>query len=103
MIPTHQFVDTAGRQHGFVLKHGSFTTIDYPGAGTTAAIGINSQGDIVGSHSDDTSGSPSALHGFLLRQGTFTTLTYPGRLGLIDRFSGSAVQGSFPICPPRWL
>jgi probable HAF family extracellular repeat protein len=86
------FVDSGGKQHGFLLSHGSFTTIDYPGAVGTQAIGINSQGDIVGSHSDDASGSASALHGFLLQQGTFTTLTYPGRLGLIAQRINDAGQ-----------
>ena len=86
------YADSAGKQHGFLLRGGIFTTIDYPGAVGTAALGINSLGDIVGSHTDDASGAASAIHGFLLHQGTFTTLTYPGKLGLIAQRINDAGQ-----------
>ena len=33
-----QYVDGAGKQHGFLVIGGSFTTIDYPGAVATAGI-----------------------------------------------------------------
>src|SRR5215472_9329895 len=46
------FTDSAGKQHGYLLRGGSFTTIDYPGAAKTQAKGINSQGDIVGARFD---------------------------------------------------
>lgn len=53
-----------------------FTTIDDPGASLnegTAAVGINQQGDIVGSY-----GAPNGRRsGFLLQRGHFVTLTYP--------------------------
>lgn len=86
------YVDSAGKQHGFLLAGGSFTTIDYPGAVGTAALGINSQGDIVGQYTADASGDAAAIHGFLLQQGTFTALTYPGRLGMIAQRINDAGQ-----------
>lgn len=79
------FTDSAGKQHGFLLRGGTFTTLDYPGAAKTQAKGINSQGDIVGARFDDNSGAPSAEHGFLLQNGSFTPLDYPGKLGLIPQ------------------
>src|SRR5438105_11949025 len=54
--------DTAGLQHGFVLRNGSFTTVDVPGARDSFAIGINSRGDIVGGYDYD----GVVTHGFLL-------------------------------------
>ena len=86
------FTDSAGKQHGFLLRGGIFTTIDYPGAAKTQAKGINSQGDIVGARFDDTSGAPSAEHGFLLLHGSFTALDYPGKLGLIPQRINDAGQ-----------
>jgi uncharacterized membrane protein len=36
--------------HGFVLRDGQFTTIDYPHGGFTTIFGINSRGDLVGTY-----------------------------------------------------
>jgi len=38
--------------HGFLWSNGELTTIDYPGAQATAALGINERGDIVGGYID---------------------------------------------------
>jgi uncharacterized membrane protein len=51
--------------HGFLWTGGELTTIDYPGARATAALGINERGDIVGGYID-ASGQP---RGFLLSRG----------------------------------
>ena len=58
------FGEANGRQHGFLLADGSFTTIDVPvpGARSTQAFGINARGDIVGSWVD----SGGVQHGFHL-------------------------------------
>jgi uncharacterized membrane protein len=52
----------------------SFTTIDYPGAGATSALGINPAGDIVGGYSNGCCDE----HGYLMRHGAFTSYDYPG-------------------------
>lgn len=57
-----------------VAKPAIFTTIDYPGAVRTYALGINPAGDIVGAYFD-TSGQE---HGFALRNGNFTSFDWPG-------------------------
>src|SRR5262249_7819451 len=44
------YVDGVGRQHGFLLSDGQFTTIDVPWAVATSANGIGPSGDIVGSY-----------------------------------------------------
>jgi probable HAF family extracellular repeat protein len=52
----------------------TYTSIDYPNAKLTNALGINNLGDIVGYYyylSD-------ARHGFLYSNGQFTTIEYPG-------------------------
>ncbi len=50
--------------HAFLWSNGDLTTIDYPGARATAALGINEQGDIVGGYIDASGHS----RGFLLNR-----------------------------------
>jgi hypothetical protein len=57
-----------------VAKPARFTTINYPDAVHTYALGINPAGDIVGAY-DDTLGRE---HGFVLRNGNFTSFDWPG-------------------------
>ena len=59
-------VATAGPAH--------FTTINYPGAVSTFAYGINPAGDIVGGYVD----SSKHEHGFVLSAGSFTSFDWPG-------------------------
>ena len=52
----------------------AYTSIDFPGATSTSAWGINSHGDVVGVYTlPDTS-----VHGFLFSGGEITSLDYPG-------------------------
>jgi len=93
------YLDSVGRQHGFLLSAGQFTTIDVPGSGSTSASGINPSGDIVGSYtapyiagvSDVASAeppaycpavnSPACSKGFLYQHGKFSTVLFPGHHG----------------------
>jgi probable HAF family extracellular repeat protein len=50
------------------------TMIDYPGASTSQAWAINSQGDIAGYYI----GADNNNHGFLLNGGHYTAINYPG-------------------------
>lgn len=56
-----------------LAKTQHFTTINFPDALNTYALGINPAGDIVGAYVD-TGGE----HGFLLRNGEFTSFDWPG-------------------------
>jgi probable HAF family extracellular repeat protein len=56
-----------------VAAQGTFTTIDVPGATSTAALAINARGDIVGDYTT----ADGVVHGFLLRKGEFTTIDVP--------------------------
>ena len=51
----------------------TFTSIDFPGAASTQAFGINPRGDIVGQYV-----SAGLTHGFLLSGDNFTTIDFPG-------------------------
>jgi probable HAF family extracellular repeat protein len=62
--------------HGFIYKNGVFTTVDFPGADYTEAMGINDSGDVVGIY--NLPATPGDGHGFLLHQGVFTTIDFPG-------------------------
>jgi probable HAF family extracellular repeat protein len=50
-----------------------YTSIDYPNAKLTNALGINDVGDIVGYYYY----SPTARHGFLYSNGQYTSIEYP--------------------------
>ena len=52
----------------------SYTTIDFPGALDTEALGINNSGQIVGVYQSQT----HVNHGFLLDGSVFTTIDPPG-------------------------
>ncbi len=60
--------------HGFILRHGLFTTYDYPGQPTTTLNGINDSGQIVGIYED----ADGVSHGFVLRKGIATPVEVPG-------------------------
>src|SRR5258708_27416344 len=61
-----------------VLADGpTYTTIDFPGAATTLAWGINTRGDIVGGYLN----ADKSDHGFLLNGGQYSTIDFPGATG----------------------
>jgi hypothetical protein len=59
--------------HGYLLYHGTYTTIDYPGVTVTFCGGLNA-GDIVGQYDD----ADGVAHSFLLSHGVFTSFDPPG-------------------------
>ena len=68
-----------GVAHGYVLRDGAFTTIDYAypagytGTRFTVATSINPRGDIAGRYL----GIDGLFHGFTLIDGEFTTIDHP--------------------------
>lgn len=60
---------------GFLYSEGVLSTIDYPGASSTEAEGINDSGQIVGTYSELHSGG-----GFLYSGGEFSSIQYPGAI-----------------------
>lgn len=74
------FVDQDSVQHGFLLRHGEFTVIDFPGAKSTIARGIGPHGEIVGSY--QMPGDPGlAARGFLRdSHGQFFNVKFPGSI-----------------------
>ncbi len=68
---------TAGSQS---QQASTITTIDVPGATSTAGQGINASGDFVGFYTDETSS-----HGFVLSKGAFTFFDVPGALDTLGR------------------
>jgi probable HAF family extracellular repeat protein len=71
------YMDASGTGHGFLLKGGMFTTIDFPGAVYTEALGMNARGQIVGEYID---AIKMASHGFLLTRRGFATVDPPGAI-----------------------
>ena len=81
------YVDGTG-SHGYVLRDGEFTTIDFPDAAGsvvagTGAAGIGPSGEIVGSYT--VVGEPGVnVHSYLLtKQGEFVAVNYPGHTNMI--------------------
>ncbi len=67
-----------------------FTVIDFPGALSTQAWGINDAGDIVGYYTVE----GPVIHAFLLRDGEFTSVEFPGHintLGIKSTVDGTVV------------
>jgi probable HAF family extracellular repeat protein len=97
------YYDTAGNEHGFLLKDHNFLTVDVPGSLVgvsgmlqTEANGINAAGDIVGDYfappgapgapecaADSPAFSPQCRRGFLYRHGQFSDVLVPGKKGSI--------------------
>ncbi len=71
------YTDTGGVGHGYVLNHGTFTTIDFPGSKFTFVGQGNFEGDSVGEYNDQA----DVGHGFLLKGGVYTSLDFPGATG----------------------
>ncbi len=59
--------------HGFLDDHGTYTTIDVPGALFTQPRSINDFGVVVGDYVDS-----AGSHGFIYDHGSFTTIDAPG-------------------------
>lgn len=67
------------RQHGFLLRNGVVTTLDFPGASDTYVWGINDLGTLVGFWDLlDANGNVLANHGFKWNNGVFTQFDFPG-------------------------
>ena len=90
-----------GPQHGFLLSHGQFSSLDFPMAGVRATVanGINARGEIVGQYSapvhdasnpppqdsplycpaaaNPTATNPACIKGFHYWGGQFSTVTFP--------------------------
>lgn len=111
------YTDAVGRQHGFVLSRGQFTTIDVPGeiagvAGTlpTVVRGISPSGELVGTYTAPVSsapfgsanycpaaGSAACTKGFLYSGGEFFHVTFPGHPGTVPGRIGpdGSIYGCF--------
>jgi uncharacterized membrane protein len=74
-----QFHDDNGLAHGFLLSKGVLTTLDFPGASETFALGINESGTVVGFWDLlDADGNLLVEHGFAWQNGAFTEVNFPG-------------------------
>ncbi len=65
-----------GIRHGFVLRDGTVTTIDYPASSFSQVNGITDSGTIIGHFVD----SAGVFHGYLLKGGIFSQIDLPGAL-----------------------
>jgi|SRR5215469_4875616 len=61
-------------EHGFLLRDGALTILDFPGSLTTDAWMVNNSGEIVGDYTDAT----GLVHGYLrTADGQFTSVDFP--------------------------
>jgi hypothetical protein len=79
------YFDQAQGEHGFLLDHGGYTSIDFPGAIATEARGINSSDEdghrpeIVGDYTDQA----GVIHGFVLRGNRYINVDAPFAQNLV--------------------
>ena len=65
--------ERGGANHGFIDRHGQFTTLDVPGALATTLVGINDAGVIAGFYQD----SHKVFHGFIDCHGHLAAVNDP--------------------------
>jgi YVTN family beta-propeller protein len=69
---TGLFVDSAGQSHGFLLNTAEYTTLDFPGADATFALGTSNRGTSAGQYITN-----FPVHGFLLDEKGFFSFDFP--------------------------
>jgi uncharacterized membrane protein len=79
-----EYATANGAGHGFILKNGTYTTVNHPSAlgipgSGTLLVSVNESGTAVGRV---TQGLPHLFQGFSYKDGVFTTLKPPGLSGL---------------------
>ncbi len=100
VVGNYQSAD--GKSHGFALRGGKFTTLDYPRNDVTMIRpgGIAPSGDIAGFYSANESGVITN-HGFLLtKKGQWSTVDYPGQPNTVwSRIlpDGTLIGNHFPM------
>ncbi len=62
--------------HGFVLRGGTFSSVDFPGGVLTQAWKINAAGQIGGRYKS----TDGKWHAFVMSEGTFTSIDVPGAI-----------------------
>src|SRR5262245_17933152 len=72
------YIDTSGIFHGFLLDNRNYTSITFPGAGHTSALGLNANGDVVGAYNVKQVGADKDVRGYPFRNGVFTEIDFPG-------------------------
>jgi uncharacterized membrane protein len=74
-----QYMGNDGFTHGFLLRKGVLTTLNFPTASDTYAYGISESGTVVGGWDIlDSSGNTLVEHGFTWNNGNFTQVDFPG-------------------------
>jgi uncharacterized membrane protein len=69
-----------GLNHGFLLRDGTYSSIDFPGALLTQAWKINAAGEVAGRYK-----SPDGKwHAFLMSDGAFTSIDVPGAIQTVS-------------------
>jgi len=71
------YFDALYNTHGFIYRHGIFSTLDYPGASETLPRAINNNGVVVGYYKLSTD-TPTMVHGFSYSSGLYQSFDYPG-------------------------
>ena len=72
-------IDDNGYTHGFLLRNGAVTILDFPGATNTYANGLNDSGMVAGDWDlYDANGNYISASSFLWNEGNFTEVKMPG-------------------------
>ena len=71
------YIDSAGKNNGFLISKGEFKTLDFPGATLTQAFGLNNHDEVVGQYVD----ASGLTHGFIFDDGEYTSVDDPQGIG----------------------
>ena len=73
------YFDAQGREHGYLLSNGQYTTIDFPGAVATETLALDNKNNltIAGDYVD----ASGVVHGFTLTAGVYKRFDVPNALG----------------------
>jgi hypothetical protein len=82
-----RYLDGDRVSHGYVLHHGVYTIVDFPGAVSTRVRGISNRGVITGNFFYD----DGVERGFITDGSTYTEVDYPGSAGT-DIWDANAVN-----------
>ncbi len=71
------YIDSAKKNHGFLISKGQFTILDFPESTFTQALGLNNHDEVVGDYMD----ASDLTHGFIFDDGHFMSVDDPQGIG----------------------
>jgi len=87
--------------HSFIVSHGVWQKIDFPGAAQTVVRAINNRGEVFGEYNTSPWGGNATSHQFILANGVYTDLStvLPAGFGVAGMDNRGRLFGNYPADP----